>query len=349
MAEGQVFQAFQERWRDINTDSTGPSDKLISGGVGSSRWLFCPGFNPVDERVLLVAHADTCREHQHAISSRQLWKSEKDGKIRRYNGVLGADDRAGCFAMWHLMELGHSVLITAGEEVGCVGASAAAAAIGEDVLSQHQFAIEIDRRGGDDAVVYHETTCDEFEAYIREAIPGWLTGYGSMTDIATICPDAQICGVNLSAGFENEHTKRESVDPDALFHTIRTVWKWLTSGDPLPKFAPDQYLPSVYMTGGIEWTSPKEVASYKAEFWPPFAAPAAYESVSILGDHDVEVDKELMKDLFLSADEFVENGGGWDVNLGGWYIHEDNYQAWLQARLDELETEKRWHGYDYSN
>lgn len=70
------------------------------------------------DRVLLVAHADT------VFGLRGKHKVILDGDIYRsgdYDEGIGADDRAGCAILWLLKDSGHSLLVTNGEEIGCVG------------------------------------------------------------------------------------------------------------------------------------------------------------------------------------------------------------------------------------
>ena len=57
--------------------------------------------------------------------------------------------------------------------------------------------------------------------------------YSSFTDIVTLCRD--VCGVNLSIGYQNEHTENESLDVSAWKNTLSICRKWLSKDD-LPRF-----------------------------------------------------------------------------------------------------------------
>lgn len=214
-------------------------------GKGDSSFVYIPGTRK--DRVLMVAHADTVFGYGHSpkigIESGVLFSmSHKDDGIRRSRNNLGgmktegtgigADDRAGCAIIWKLRELGHSILITSGEEIGQI---AAHAIMKNDwwkkEIAKHQFAIQFDRRGHNDIVFYNCGT-DEFEKYAEEST-GYSIEKGSRTDICVLCED--ICGVNISVGYYNEHTKNEILVIDQWFNTYLTARKWLSSED-IPKF-----------------------------------------------------------------------------------------------------------------
>ena len=174
--------------------------------------VFVPGHRK--DRVLLVAHYDTV-----------FTKPVKVGQLGSYlvsmnKGVgIGADDRAGCCALWMLRTLGHSLLLVPDEEVGCRG-SGYAAEHHVDKLKDHSFCIEFDRAGSRD-LVYYDMETDPFEEYIEEAFPGYEHAQGSFTDIVELCPALDIAGVNLSIGYDDQHTANEHLD---VMNYIRTVY-----------------------------------------------------------------------------------------------------------------------------
>ena len=69
--------------------------------------------------------------------------------------------------------------------------------------------MEIDRRGHNDAVFYD---CDnpDFVEFI-ESTGYFEENYGTFSDISIIAPKAGISAVNLSAGYNKEHTTNEYV------------------------------------------------------------------------------------------------------------------------------------------
>jgi hypothetical protein len=91
---------------------------------GLNRFLYVRGARP--KKALLVAHADTVWDSECGYDPGPVHKIMiQDGNITAVNDEfgLGADDRAGCAMLWLLKDLGHSLLVTNGEEKGQLGSS----------------------------------------------------------------------------------------------------------------------------------------------------------------------------------------------------------------------------------
>jgi hypothetical protein len=215
-----------ERFSDI-------PDAIVRGS-GMDKFLYVRGSRP--DRVLLVAHADTYWDNsygQNHNAPKEL--SIDNGIIRNLNGGLGADDRAGCAILWLLKDLGHSILITNGEEGGLVGSRWLRNEnpdIFDEINSTHQFAVQFDRRNSSDYKCYSVGTA-AFRDYI-----GKMTGYSepdrkSSTDIVILSD--RIAGVNLSIGYRKEHTEMEHLVMDDWQHTLDICRSWLSEND-LPRF-----------------------------------------------------------------------------------------------------------------
>jgi len=229
MDEREVLKRFHSLDRDkgINTE------------------LYCYIEGTREDKVLLVAHADTVFPSppssinwtgNTAVNGAPRITVIEKGVTKYINNPngIGADDRAGCAMLWNLKHLGHSILITTGEESGCVGAMAAAHDL-KDRLGKHQFAVEIDRRG-DREYVFYDVSTDEFEDWTRAQTHGfWHEGFGTYTDITFICERVGICGVNFSAGYQFEHTQYESLNLDAWMRTHAMLTEIL-SKEEIPKF-----------------------------------------------------------------------------------------------------------------
>jgi hypothetical protein len=124
---------------------------------------------------------------------------------------------------WLLKDLGHSRLVTNGEEKGQLG-SAWLMSSNEDIANEvnydHQFVIQLDRDNGWDFKCYDVGT-DKFRAYVADK-----TGYTepdrrSTTDIRTLC--REIAGVNLCIGYHHEHGNQEYSNVAEWEHTLNTV------------------------------------------------------------------------------------------------------------------------------
>ncbi len=194
-----------------------------------------------ENAVLLVAHADTSYntpcysvEWTGNIAKAAGSNRRPDGTFVGGSFNLGADDRVGCAMLWSFRNSGHSLLITNGEEKGGVGAKVAAREIGEWLGKYHQFAVEIDRRG-DQGMVFYDVATEAFRKFMAQQAPGWSVEQGTFTDIRAICPAAGICGVNLTAGYLNEHRTEETFFLDAWLRT-RTLLGKILRQDNLPRF-----------------------------------------------------------------------------------------------------------------
>lgn len=207
-------------------------DGSVTRGEGVKRYVYIPGWRK--NKVLLVAHADTYwqEDYERNGNFEGLELMYENGK---YINAFGADDRAGCAILWLLKDLGHSLLITSGEENQQIGAKFLMEEnidLAEEINKEHQFIVEFDRRGRNDYKCYDVGT-DEFRKYIE-----MVTGYQepdrkSSTDIKVLCKE--ICGVNLSLGYYKEHTNETYLVYEEWLHTLNLARRWLNSEN-LPKF-----------------------------------------------------------------------------------------------------------------
>ena len=183
-------------------------------------YILCKGDSP----IMVVAHMDTVFK-----SPPQKIYYDQRQRIMWSPDGLGADDRAGVFAIIKIIQRGHRphVCFTTNEEVGGLGALALTrevAACPFDI----KYVIELDREGTNDCVFY---SCynEEFEEFIETY--GFVTDWGTFTDICDICPTWHVAGVNLSVGYKNEHSTNETLNTNALYSTIGKVCKMIKDAD----------------------------------------------------------------------------------------------------------------------
>lgn len=129
---------------------------------------------------------------------------------RRQEG-LGADDKNGiwvalqCLMKYEALKIAFFV----GEEVGCVGSSAA----NLNFFSNCRFVIQPDRRGYSDVItqISWESLCSEqFLSEIQPEQFGYNPTDGLMTDIEALRENGlEISCINLSCGYYEPHTDRE--------------------------------------------------------------------------------------------------------------------------------------------
>lgn len=215
-----IFRKFQEI----------PGARLF--GHGNKRSLYIPG--SAAKKVVLIAHADTFWDDENpALGETELVIA--DGRITHPQGGLGGDDRAGCALVWILRDLGHSILITSGEERGslaCEWLNENRPDVLEELNNAHQFMVQFDRGNGRDYKCYDVGT-DAFRAYIEQISAYHEPDRERSTDIKFLCK--AICGVNLSIGYHNEHTPQEYLVVNEWLHTLKMARDWLSQPD-LPLF-----------------------------------------------------------------------------------------------------------------
>lgn len=152
---------------------------------------------------------------------------------------LGADDRAGVYAIIQLLKRGlrPTVIFTTDEEKGALGASALIGNFPEAPVELN-YIIQLDRRGSVDCVFYD---CDNptFESYVESF--GFVTAYGTFSDISVICPAWEVAGVNLSIGYIDEHSYSELLYIGNMLSTIDKVAKMLKDISNSEKF---EYIPA---------------------------------------------------------------------------------------------------------
>ena len=210
-------------------------------GEGRQGYVYVPGTLPPEKRCVLAAHADTVFDEAYVAEGFVEATGENTPVFADgwYKGTstevsMGADDRAGCAMLWALRESGHSLLILDGEEHGQRGARFLRQA-NPDLFAElqaHAFILQLDRQGSSDYKCYGLPVSPEFRAYVEES-----TGFTSVTgkgrtDVQVLCGD--VCGVNLSVGYYDEHTPEERVCLAEWEHTLGLVRAMLAK--PLVRF-----------------------------------------------------------------------------------------------------------------
>lgn len=197
--------------------------KKYSTVIMTDKYLYAEGNIP----IALAAHLDTVFPRQPD----EVYYDPKHGVMWSPQG-LGADDRAGVFAIVNILKdnLRPHVLLLTDEEMGCIGADALAKK--KMPFKELKYIIELDRQGHDDCVFY-DCFNPKFTEYIQSF--GFCEEWGTYSDISSLCPAWNVCGVNLSIGYENEHSVSEILHVDAMFNTINKV-KQMLKEENIPDF-----------------------------------------------------------------------------------------------------------------
>lgn len=180
--------------------------------------------------ILLNAHLDTAARIESGrtiVKNGPIWCSDK--------GILGADDRAGVAVILELAQRMQSLefngkvkfIFTVEEEIGLIGASS----VDETFLWNVDGAIVVDRRGVGDIVTScggyipfcHDLYAQFFEETAKRAgLADWKTTPGGSSD-TRIWAGHGIQSVNLSAGYQNEHTSDETLNVEACYNTLKLL------------------------------------------------------------------------------------------------------------------------------
>jgi len=181
-------------------------------------WIYVNNNSP----ICLVAHIDTIDREE------KLKLKINRNVITANDSVLGADDRAGVYAIMTLLRMCKknkvpmpSVIFTNYEESGCKGVRKFC----DDNKFKKEgcnFFIELDRRGSVDYVFYSNSLPDEVESYIESF--GFCKANGSCSDVEHLTRKYKIPHVNVSVGYYSQHTKFERLHIDELELTISRVF-----------------------------------------------------------------------------------------------------------------------------
>lgn len=202
-----------------------------------------------DIPIALVAHMDTVFKKPPT----EVYYDKQKNVMWSPQG-LGADDRAGVFAILKIIQSGlrPAVIFTTDEESGALGAEAMTKAY-KDAPQEFKYIIQLDRRGTNDCVFY-DCANKKFEAYVESF--GFVTNWGSFSDISVLCPAWGIAGVNLSIGYMNEHQEIETLHVSHMMRTISLVKKMLKGAEEAESFEyipdPTAYMYSYYKNGWLK-------------------------------------------------------------------------------------------------
>ena len=187
--------------------------------IETKEYIYAEGTIP----IALCAHMDTVFKSPPS----EVYYDRQKNVIFSPMG-LGADDRAGVYAILQIIKRGlrPHIIFTTDEEIGAAGAAKLSEI--DCPFEGLRYIIELDRRGANDCVFYD---CDNFEfvKYVEQF--GFVETFGSFSDISLICPAWKVAGVNLSVGYRDEHSVSEVLFVGHLLDTIDKVINMLNAED----------------------------------------------------------------------------------------------------------------------
>ena len=182
------------------------------------------GIDETNPAPMLCVHTDT-------IGTTPTKLDYTAGVITNPHGVLGADDRAGCWIVNELLKDKDNRFIIGifdEEEVGGIGSSELSKSKWfnsyciKDTSSIVSSFIGLDRRGGDE-VAYYGMESESFVACIEDTFPELREVMGSFTDASNLAYEYQISCCNLSVGYYNEHTTAESLNVKEMERMLKIL------------------------------------------------------------------------------------------------------------------------------
>lgn len=185
-------------------------------------------------KPMLCVHLDTIND-MVALHEPQITDFEYDDTLGILGlssssklSCLGADDRAG---LWIALEIidymetsgnySYDVGFFCDEEIGCIGSTAFSTDISDDYNTTCY--IGLDRRsnkGAQEVATYGYDSKQLIELYTSNGYP---EVQGSITDASNLASSCDLACVNLSVGYDNEHTKNEVLYIDCMVDTLATL------------------------------------------------------------------------------------------------------------------------------
>lgn len=194
------------------------------GAQPMERFVYIPGTRR--DRVVLVAHADTVWDVNYGKpQTAQLQYADGLYSSGTEACGIGADDRAGCAMLWALKDSGHSLLIVDGEEHGKHGAKYLRDRHPKlyRQLNRHSFMMEMDFADTGWCLYNQVNNSQAFKTYISTVLGFRDKKLKGGCDLQILCKN--ICGVNVSTGWNRCHTSREFLQLsqwESAYEALRT-------------------------------------------------------------------------------------------------------------------------------
>lgn len=165
-------------------------------------------FERKNSKVCLVAHIDTVRRTDNIKIVEKYPCIHAIDYITGNQSILGADDRAGVYACLKFLERNDvSVLFTNGEESGGTGVlKFIRDHKNSNIFNNTNIFIELDRRGKLEYVTYNPLPLSYSQIMFEN---GFERNQGTFSDIKYLTQHFDVPSVNISIGYNGEHTTHE--------------------------------------------------------------------------------------------------------------------------------------------
>lgn len=219
--------------------------------------------------LMFTSHTDSVH-----LSNDKIWQEvilEGNFYKKQDNQPLGADDAAGNWLMFHMIEARVPGIYAffRGEERGGIGSSYCASKR-KDLFENVKAAIAFDRRGTNSIITHQgmgRGCSDEFAKSLATVLNmnHQLDDTGIYTDTAEFFDIVPNC-TNISVGYENEHSKKETLNKSYIEHLrdrlLAADWSKLDHTPPVPELR----LPRGYNGTGYSLFGPSEPLPNKEDF-----------------------------------------------------------------------------------
>ena len=184
-------------------------EEVTQGEHSPHKYVFVDNKAP----VTLFAHMDTINDiYNTKLNADDIITNGTQFSVSNTSKKeLGADDRAGIYIMLQLIKAGcieYNYVFTQDEEIGGIGATAFAKDYAEMLTTQNAF-ISLDRRGANEVALYGYDNDELNEVFLHW---GFITAFGSYMDCVEASRVTDIACLNISVGYDAEHTSDESLD-----------------------------------------------------------------------------------------------------------------------------------------
>lgn len=229
--------------------------KTHSTIISADGFVYAQGEFP----VLLVAHLDTV----HKQCPTEIIYDTNTYTVYSPQGI-GGDDRCGVYMIFEVIKkFNCSVLFCEDEEIGAVGAEKFInTKLARELIGTFNYIIEFDRKGSNDAVFY-DCENSEFEEFITEEY--YKYAWGSFSDISYVAPFLKCAAVNLSCGYYDAHTLKESVvipDMEASIKAACNILGKTTEDDKFEYMEAPKRNKTYYFDDYYEYYDDKYYANY---------------------------------------------------------------------------------------
>ena len=177
-------------------------------------------------KPMLCVHLDTINDasDETPTYSDFVYNTKKKTiELSRHSKLscVGGDDRCGVYIIdkyFNELIKKYHIGFFCDEEVGCVGSGNISKILNDD--SSISCFIGLDRKGDNVVATYGFDNIDLIEAFTSL---GYKEDYGTFTDASNLASEGILACVNLSVGYNNEHTKSEIINVSVIDKTAKTL------------------------------------------------------------------------------------------------------------------------------